>query len=114
VSSFHWGTGSGLAGIEIEEELLRDAIVDVHEGRGVGVNGLNITKCDVSVDRISLQIESPLRWTRKPVLIFYHTVPTQHYRLAVNGAEIGRFAGIDLERGVPVSVFTRSRRSGSN
>jgi hypothetical protein len=114
VSSFHWGTGSGLAGIEIEEELLRDAVIDVHEARGLGVNGLNITECDVSEDRISLQIRSPFRWSRKPVLIFHHTVPTRHYRLAVNGMQIGTFAGADLERGVPVPMRTGSSRSESN
>ena len=36
VSSFHWGSGSGMAGIEIEEEFLRDAIVDVASGTGRG------------------------------------------------------------------------------
>jgi hypothetical protein len=82
--------------------LLRDAVVDVHEGRGVGVNGLNMTECDISGGRISLQIESPFRWARKPVLIFHHTVPTQQYRLVVNGMQIGTFAGADLERGVAI------------
>jgi len=114
VSSFHWGTGSGLAGIEIEEELLRDAVVDVHEKRGVGVNGLNITECEISEDRISLQIESPFYWTRKPILIFHDTIPTQHYRLAVNGMQMGTFAGADLERGVPLPMLTPSVRSESN
>jgi len=113
VSSFHWGTGSGLAGIEIEEEFLRDAVVDVHEKRGVGVNGLNFTACHISEDRITLQIESPFRWTRRPVVIFHHTVPTQHYRLAVNGTETSTFAGSELERGVPLPMPTRSPRSES-
>jgi hypothetical protein len=114
VSSFHWGTGSGLAGIEIEEDLLRDAVVDVHEERGVGVNGLNVIECDISGDRISLRIESPFRWTRKPVLIFHHTVPTQPYRLVVNGMQVGTFVGADLEHGVPVPMPTRSQRSENN
>jgi hypothetical protein len=114
VSSFHWGTGSGLAGIEMEEELLRDAVVDVHEKRGVGVNGLNITECDISEGSISLSMESPFRWRRKPVLIFHHTVPKQHYRLKVNGTQIGTFAGADLERGVAVPMFTRSLHSENN
>jgi hypothetical protein len=45
--SFHWGTGSGMAGIEIEEVFLRHTIVDVAAGRGVGVNGLNLIRCAV-------------------------------------------------------------------
>jgi hypothetical protein len=114
VSSFHWGTGSGLAGIEIEEEFLRDAVVDVQEKRGVGVNGLNVTGCDISEDRISLQIESPFRWIRKPVVIFHNTVPTQHYRLVVNGVEIGTFAGIELERSVPLPIPLQPTSSEAN
>ena len=106
VSSFHWGTGSGLAGIEIEEASLRDAVVDVVEKRGVGVNGLNLTACDISEDRISLRMVSPFHWAREPVVIFYRSVPTQHYRLAVNGIEIGTFSGAELGRGVALPVLT--------
>jgi len=114
VSSFHWGTGSGLAGIEIEEEFLRDAVVDVHEKRGVGVNGLNLTACEISGDHISLQIESPYRWTRKPAVVFHFTVPTQHYHLAANGTEVGTFAGTELERGVLVPMLAGSLHSESH
>ena len=106
VSSFHWGTGSGLAGIEIEEEFLRDAVVDVVEKRGVGVNGLNLTACDISEDRVSLKMGSPFHWTREPVVVFHRAVPTQHYHLAVNGTEIGTFSGEELGRGVAVPVLT--------
>jgi hypothetical protein len=42
VSSFHWRTGSGLAGVEIEEDYLHNAIVDLGVGCGVGVNGLDL------------------------------------------------------------------------
>jgi hypothetical protein len=45
LSSFHWGTGSGMAGIDIEEDFLRDGVVDVAAGAGVGVNGLNVKRC---------------------------------------------------------------------
>jgi hypothetical protein len=48
VSSYHWGTGSGMAGFEIEEDYLGDAIVDVAASRGIGVNGLNLTECVVN------------------------------------------------------------------
>ena len=66
VSSFHWGTGSGMAGLEIEEDYLRDAIVDVAVGRGVGVNGLNLTDCAVGDGRIRLQFSSPLPGSVRP------------------------------------------------
>lgn len=113
VSSFHWGTGSGLAGIEIEEELLRDAVVDVRERRGMGVNGLNLTVCDITPQHILLQIRTPFHWTRKPIVIFHHTAPTYQYRLAVNGEEVGSFAGTELEHGVAVPRPTQTLPSES-
>jgi hypothetical protein len=113
VSSFHWGTGSGMAGIEIEEELLRDAVADVHEKRCVGVNGLNLVACEITGGHISLKIESPFHWTRRPEVVFYHADPAQHYRLTVNDTEIGTYAGAELKRGVPVPMPAPSPRAES-
>jgi len=107
VSSFHWGTGSGLAGIEMEEDYLRDAVVDVAEGRAIGVNGLNVKACDVSGGHIVLEIESPFHWNREPVVTFHHIVPAQRYDLKVNGTELGSFTPATLEGGVPVPVPTQ-------
>ncbi len=102
VSSFHWGTGSGLAGIEMEEDYLRDAVVDVAESRAVGVNGLNVKTCDITRDRIVLQIESPFHWNRKPVVTFHHLAPVQQYQLLVNGIDTGSFRPATLAVGVSV------------
>ncbi len=55
VSSFHWGSGSGLAGIEIEEDYLRDVVVDVAAGVAVGVNGIDVAECSVRGGEISLR-----------------------------------------------------------
>lgn len=103
VSSFHWGTGSGMAGIEIEEDSLRDAVVDVRAGRGVGVNGLNVTECGVQDGEIRLGLASPFPWRRKPVVVFHGTEPGRRYRVVVNGAEIGSWSGEELETGIPVA-----------
>ena len=70
VSSFHWGTGSGMAGIELEEDFLHDAVVDVASRRAVGVNGIDIPECDIAGERIRLTMTSPFAWTRKPVVVF--------------------------------------------
>jgi hypothetical protein len=104
VSSFHWGTGSGMAGIEIEEEFLRDAIVDVAAGRGVGVNGINLTECSIGDTVIRLQLSSPFDWQRSPVVTFRGAEPSRRYRVFVNGAEAGTWSGEDLKKGIPVSV----------
>jgi hypothetical protein len=102
VSSFHWGSGSGLAGIEIEEDFLRDAVVDVAAARGVGVNGIDVTRCAVEGDRIRLEMSSPFPWKRKPVVVFHRTEPSKTYRLNVNGVDAGSRRGEDLEKGVEV------------
>jgi hypothetical protein len=102
VSSFHWGTGSGMAGIEIEEEYLKDGVFDVSAQRAVGVNGLNLTDAAVEGHRIRFSLDSPFRWSRKPVIVFRHTRPDQVYELTVNGHVIGTFPGRTLETGVPL------------
>lgn len=104
ISSFHWGTGSGMAGIELEEEFLRDGVVDVAAGVAVGVNGLNVTKCEVEGDVIRLEIDSPFSWPRPPVLVFHHVDPARGYRLFVNGAEVGARRGEELARGVNIPL----------
>ncbi len=104
VSSFHWGTGSGMAGIEIEEEFLRDAVVDVAAGRGVGVNGLNLDECSVDNDGIALKLSSPFTWPRQPVVVFRHTKPQRQYHIRVNGIGVGVRSGADLEKGLPVTA----------
>jgi hypothetical protein len=102
VSSYHWGTGSGMAGIEIEQDFLQDAIVDVTAGRGVGVNGLNLTECNVRGREFNLRLSSPFLWKRAPLVVFRHTEPVRKYRIFVNGAEAGTWSGADLEQGVPL------------
>ena len=107
VSGFHWGSGSGMAGIEIEEDYLRDAACDIAARRCAGVNGLNVRECAVSGDRISLTIDSPFQWNRDPVLTFHGNAGRSAYSLVVNGRESGRFSWKDLEKGVPVPGFGR-------
>jgi hypothetical protein len=102
VSSFHWGTGSGMAGVEMEEEFLRDAVVDVAAGAGVGVNGLNVTGCRVSGGGINLRATSPFGWRRQPVVIFHRCDPGRFYRVTVNGVDLGDLAGKTLENGIPM------------
>ncbi len=100
ISSFHWGTGSGMAGVELEEDFLRDAVVDVATGAGVGVNGLNVTRCTVAGDTIELEIGSPFRWNREPVAIFHGAEANRVYRVIVNGADLGPKRGEELARGL--------------
>jgi hypothetical protein len=108
VSSFHWGSGSGMAGIEIDENFLRDAVIDVAAGRGVGVNGLNITRCAVHGNQIRLEIYTPFAWARRPVVVFRRTEPTRRYQVLLNGAEAGSWSGADLEKGIRLSPLKRA------
>jgi len=104
VSSFHWGSGSGMAGIEIDEEFLRDAVVDVASGAAVGVNGLNITKCRIGEGKIAVEINSPFPWPREPVMTFRNIGPSVSYALAVNGTTIGTHGRAGLEKGIAVPL----------
>lgn len=100
VSSYHWGTGSGMAGIEIEEDYLRDAVVDVAASRGIGVNGLNLTKCAAGDGQIWLQFASPFAWKHAPIFVFHHAEPSRHYRVYANGTQAGTWRGEDLAKGI--------------
>ena len=100
ISSFHWGSGSGMAGIEIDDEYLGDAVVDVASGRGVGVNGLNITQCTIRDGRIDVKFSSPFAWPRQPTIVFHRAEPTRRYQLSINGTAMGQWSGADLEKGV--------------
>jgi hypothetical protein len=102
VSSFHWGSGSGMAGIEIDEDYLHDAAVDVAAGRGVGVNGLNLTECRVSRGQIHLSFSSPFKWNRAPIVVFHGTKPSRRYHIYANGSDAGSWRGAVLENGIPL------------
>jgi hypothetical protein len=102
ISSFHWGTGSGMAGIEIDEAYLRDAVVDVAAGQAVGVNGLNVTACAVQGGEIHLAFSSPFRWRRPAAFAFHRCDPQKAYRIIANGADLGSWRGAVLETGIAV------------
>jgi hypothetical protein len=104
ISSFHWGTGSGMAGIEIDEDYLRDAVVDVAAGRAVGVDGLDVADCSVRGSEISLIFSSPFPWKRSPVFIFHRCEAARSYHVFANGAEVGLRLGSELERGIEIPM----------
>jgi len=105
VSSFHWGTGSGMAGIELEQEVLRDGVCDVPSGRCVGVNGLNIGGWHLNTKGgIELQIDTPYIWKRKPKLIFYGVQRKRDYKISVNGSDALTFSGEQMQSGVELPI----------
>jgi hypothetical protein len=104
ISSFHWGTGSGMAGIEMEEDFVHDAVCDVAAKRCVGVNGLNVTDWQIEGNRLQLTVESPFQWKRKPVIVFHKSKPLDEYQLSVNGTTPQRVKGQELEKGVAIEL----------
>ncbi|MBV8829257.1 MAG: hypothetical protein JO108_08550 [Acidobacteriaceae bacterium] len=105
VSSFHWGTGSGMAGIELEEEFLRDAVCDVQANACVGVNGLNITRASISEDgRVELEAQSPFHWSRNPEFVFHNVRTDMTYHVSVNGEPPRSLSGKQLEQGISVAM----------
>jgi len=107
VSSFHWGTGSGMAGIELEEEFLHDVVVDVPSGRAVGVNGIDVKASRRLADGMELTYTSPFAWARQPVVVFHGGEPGRRYRVIVNGKELGVFAGKELAAGIAGPLAAR-------
>jgi hypothetical protein len=103
ISSFHWGTGSGMAGIEIDQDFLADAVVDVAAGRGVGVNGIDLTACAVAGAAIRLSLTSPFHWSRPARVVFRRTEPGRTYRVFVDGVLVGIRRGEDLEKGIEIA-----------
>ena len=93
-----------MAGIEIEEAYLHDAVVDVSAGRGVGVNGLNVVHCAIHGSQIRLEIRTPFAWARQPVVVFHRAEPARRYQVFLNGAEAGTWSGAELEKGIPLSA----------
>ncbi len=100
VSSFHWGTGSGMAGVEIDADFLGDAAVDLAAGRVVGFNGIDAEECRVADDHIELKLSSPFDWPRKARLTFHRGRPNARYRLRVNGEDFGLRDGKELSDGL--------------
>jgi hypothetical protein len=109
VSSFHWGAGSGMAGIEMEEDLLHDAICDVNAGRCAGVNGLNVLDASIKNKKIVLRVESPYAWHRKPVVAFRGVTPADMYSISINGGEARPYLGKQLSSGVPLDTILESQ-----
>ena len=104
ISSFHWGTGSGMAGIEIEEEFLRDVVVDMKACRGIGVNGINVTDCQIHDREIHLELNSPFRWKRKPIIVFHYIPEEGNYRLMINAHDLGVYSSRNMETGVDIDI----------
>jgi hypothetical protein len=105
VSSFHWGAGSGMAGIEMEEDLLHDAICDVKAERCAGVNGLNILHSSITGQKILLKVESPYVWHRTPVFAFRGAQPSDTYSVSINGHAAHSYSGKKLASGIPVDIL---------
>ncbi len=103
-SSFHTGTGSGMAGIEIEHDYLGDAVVDVKAARGVGVNGINLTDCQVTAGQVSLTMNSPFPWTRPARVVLCNAEVGKRYRLRVNGRDLGERSAAEMAGGIEVAL----------
>ena len=103
ISSFHWGTGSGMAGIELEEDFLRDAIVDLGTNVGIGVNGLNLTGLSANGDQVSFALASPFDWSRPATVTFKNAVADRRYTVTANGKVAGTWTGHELMAGVGIT-----------
>ena len=109
-SSFHWGAGSGMAGIELEEDFLRDAIIDLGAQVGIGVNGLDLTGLSVNGDQIAFALTTPFAWSRPAIVTFKNAVPDRRYTITANGKIAGTWSGQELLPGVGITPSTAPSR----
>lgn len=100
ISSFHWGTGSGMAGIELESDFLGDLAVDVHAGVAVGVNGIDVDSCVIANGSIDLRVASPFEWKRAPLATFHRCEPGRSYHVRVDGSDLGTWTAEQLAKGI--------------
>jgi hypothetical protein len=107
VSSFHWGSGSGLAGIEFENDFLGDLVIDVAASTAVGVDGIDVRSCDIRGDAIDLVVSSPFAWPRPPVAVFHRGERGRSYAIRVNGTNLGTLSIDQLEKGVEIPAPRR-------
>jgi hypothetical protein len=115
VSSFHWGSGSGMAGIELEHDYLRDAVCDLEAQRCVGVNGLNVTAFKMPASNtVELTVDSPFQWSREPVFVFHDVNRKTQYNVSLNGESAHRFDGTQLEAGVSLGMPEETGKLGKN
>lgn len=104
VSSFHWGTGSGLAGIELTTGLVGDVIVDVGARKAVGVDAIDVLACDIHERSIALRLRSATP-SRRHLRVVARNADAGAWRLSVDGAPPIVTDAAGLEQGI---VFTRS------
>ena len=109
VTSFHWGTGSGMAGIEMEHDFLMDAAIDVKEAGGAGVNGLNLSEVSIDENKIIFHIHSPFQWKEKAVVKFYQLSYDMQYEVYANNDYLGSFSGELLSEGLEVNIETNEQ-----
>jgi hypothetical protein len=88
-------------------------VVDVASGRAVGVNGIDITECDVSGGRIQLTMTSPFAWVRRPVVVFRRAAAARQYRIVVNGADVGAYGEKSLATGILVPAPGAGKDDGA-
>jgi hypothetical protein len=53
---------------------------------------------------IELQMDSPYKWNRKPMLVFYGAQRERAYKISVNGSDALTFSGEQLQSGVDLPI----------
>ncbi len=107
LTSFHWGTGSAMASIEMMVDRLGDAYVNLNHKHGIGFNACTLDGLEITDRKISLNLKGVPEWkNRKAILKFEGCDPSKEYQLKINNEEIGKFKGERLTQGVAVKVRT--------
>jgi hypothetical protein len=95
LSSFHWGTGSQMAAVEMMAPILGDAFVNVARAHGVGFNACNVA--NVHVDGAVVSFDLVAEPSGRRLLVRFAGLDAHSaYKLIVNGREPVTANGAEL------------------
>lgn len=97
ISSYHWGTGSATASIEMLAPRYGDSLIDLRAGRGVGFDQCTVSNVAIDGETISFSLSSSAL-DRKFLVRFRGIDPKRQYRIIWNGHAIDGVAGSVLEK----------------
>jgi hypothetical protein len=95
-SGIHWGTGTVMASVEMMDDQLGDAYVDVQRSQGVGFNACSVQGVNVSGDCLEIGVSAAAVW-KEPLRFRFSGLETdRHYQVRVNGAPVAEASGAQL------------------
>ncbi len=85
VTGISWGTGSSMTSLSIIQQNYGDLFIDIKEKWGKAVNFLWIENLKFSGNKISFDIEQPVKIKMEIKIVFNNPMPAVKYDVEING-----------------------------